>query len=98
MLELGVRVVRGPDWEWGNQDGGEGFVGTVVKIGRPGSTISPENTVVVIWDTGIETNYRVGYDGSYDLRLLDNAPAGEFIQDTFNFVHLLSKISMITLL
>lgn len=71
-----MRVVRGPDWEWGNQDGGEGFVGTVVKIGRPGSTISPENTVVVIWDTGIETNYRVGYDGSYDLRLLDNAPAG----------------------
>lgn len=75
-MELGVRVVRGPDWQWGNQDGGEGFVGTVVKIGKPGSAVSPEKTVVVIWDTGGETNYRVGYDGAYDLRLLDNAPAG----------------------
>ena len=26
----GLRVVRGPDWKWGDQDGGEGCVGTVV--------------------------------------------------------------------
>lgn len=25
----GLRVVRGPDWKWGEQDGGEGGVGTV---------------------------------------------------------------------
>lgn len=78
-MELGVRVVRGPDWQWGNQDGGEGFVGTVIKIGRPKSSVSPEDTVVVIWDTGGETNYRVGYQGAYDLRLLDNATAGEVL-------------------
>jgi hypothetical protein len=29
---VGLRVVRGPDWEWDTQDGGEGFVGTVVGI------------------------------------------------------------------
>ncbi len=29
---VGLRVVRGPDWEWDTQDGGEGFVGTVIDI------------------------------------------------------------------
>ena len=30
----GLRVVRGPDWTWGDQDGGEGHVGTVVAVER----------------------------------------------------------------
>ncbi len=76
MLEVGVRVVRGPGWKWGNQDNGEGHVGTVVEVGRPGSSSSPDKTVVVQWDMGSRTNYRVGYQESYDLRLFDNAPAG----------------------
>lgn len=25
-------MVRGPDWQWKDQDGGEGHVGTVVRI------------------------------------------------------------------
>lgn len=75
-VELGVRVVRGPDWKWANQDGGEGHVGTVVEIGEPGSSTSPDRTVVVQWDSGSRTNYRVGYQGAYDLRVFDNAPAG----------------------
>ena len=29
MDGVGTRVVRGPDWKWGKQDGGEGHVGTV---------------------------------------------------------------------
>lgn len=28
----GLRVVRGPNWKWGNQDAGEGYVGTVVEF------------------------------------------------------------------
>ncbi|RUS90925.1 hypothetical protein EGW08_001322 [Elysia chlorotica] len=75
-MELGQRVVRGPDWKWGNQDSGEGHVGTVVEIGRPGSQTSPDKTVVVQWDSGARTNYRVGYQGAFDLRILDNAPVG----------------------
>lgn len=75
-VELGLRVVRGPDWKWANQDGGEGHVGTLVEIGEPGSTSSPDRTVVVQWDSGSRTNYRVGYQGAYDLRVFDNAPAG----------------------
>lgn len=36
MLEVGLRVVRGPDWKWGQQDDGEGHLGTVVEIGKVG--------------------------------------------------------------
>ena len=49
---VGLRVVRGPDWKWAEQDGGEGFVGTVVEAGRHGSPTSPNKTVVVQWDGG----------------------------------------------
>lgn len=72
-----MRVARGPDWKWGQQDDGEGHVGTVVEIGKPGSSTSPDKTVVVQWDSGSRTNYRVGYQGAYDLRVVDNAPAGK---------------------
>ena len=68
-MDVGLRVVRGPDWKWGNQDGGEGNVGTVVEIGKFGSLTSPDKTVVVQWDIGTRTNYRVGYQGSHDLRV-----------------------------
>jgi len=76
MHEVGVRVVRGPDWKWGNQDNSEGHVGTVVEIGRSGSSSSPDKTVVVQWDMGSRTNYRIGYQDAYDLRVFDNAPCG----------------------
>uniref|UniRef100_A0A8C9V2Y3 E3 ubiquitin-protein ligase MIB2 n=1 Tax=Scleropages formosus TaxID=113540 RepID=A0A8C9V2Y3_SCLFO len=73
---VGMRVVRGVDWKWGNQDDGEGHVGTVVEIGRQGSTTTPDKTVVVQWDSGTRTNYRTGYQGCFDLLLYDNAQIG----------------------
>lgn len=57
-------------------DGGEGHVGTLCEVGRSGSTHSPEKTVVVNWDSGHRTNYRVGYQGQYDLIVIDNAQIG----------------------
>ncbi|XP_051964181.1 E3 ubiquitin-protein ligase MIB2-like [Xyrauchen texanus] len=75
-MEVGMRVVRGADWKWGNQDEGEGHVGTVVEIGRQGSTTTPDKTVVVQWDSGTRTNYRTGYQTAYDLLLYDNAQIG----------------------
>lgn len=51
-------------------------MGTVCEIGRFGSTHSPEKTVVVNWDSGHRTNYRVGYQGQYDLVIVDNAQIG----------------------
>ena len=74
-VTVALRVVRGPDWTWGDQDGGEWHVGTVVeseqyKIG---------GSVVVQWDSGNRCRYRCGERGKFDLRVLDSAPAGEFI-------------------
>nr|CAG4636834.1 EOG090X02DA [Ceriodaphnia reticulata] len=68
MLEgVGTRVIRGPDWKWGKQDGGEGHVGTVRNFESP-------EEVVVVWDNGTAANYRCC--GAYDLRNLDSAPTG----------------------
>nr|XP_010591732.1 LOW QUALITY PROTEIN: E3 ubiquitin-protein ligase MIB2 [Loxodonta africana] len=75
-VQVGMRVVRGLDWKWGQQDGGEGGVGTVVELGRHGSPSTPDRTVVVQWDHGIRTNYRAGYQGAHDLLLYDNAQIG----------------------
>ncbi|XP_026537326.1 E3 ubiquitin-protein ligase MIB2 [Notechis scutatus] len=75
-MQIGMRVVRGADWRWGNQDSGEGNVGTVVEIGRQGSPATPDKTVVVQWDHGTRTNYRTGFQGAYDLLLYDNAQIG----------------------
>lgn len=68
MMEgVGARVLRGPDWKWGKQDGGEGHVGTVRNFESP-------EEVVVVWDNGTAANYRCS--GAYDLRILDSAPTG----------------------
>ena len=82
-VRVGLRVVRGPDWQWRAQDGGEGHVGTIVELGREDSSNnSPAKTAVVQWDCGNRTNYRCGYDGKHDLRLLDNSTLGEWLQST----------------
>ena len=52
MMEgVGARVIRGVDWKWGKQDGGEGHVGTVRNFESP-------EEVVVVWDNGTAANYR----------------------------------------
>ena len=40
----GLRVVRGPDWTWRDQDGGEGHVGTVVAVERRGRELEPSRS------------------------------------------------------
>ncbi|CAE7662322.1 Ufd4 [Symbiodinium pilosum] len=60
---LDVRVRRGPDWKWHNQDE-EGLGMTVDGTDRaPG-------WVIVEWDHGLRAKYRVGAEGKYDLRLV----------------------------
>ncbi len=66
----GLKVVRGPDWMWSGQDGGEGNVGTVYnddseieqKMLRP-------RMVSVVWESGLKAQYRAGPKGSHDLRV-----------------------------
>ena len=73
-IEPGLRVVRGPDWKWGDQDGGEGCLGTVAESGDKSET--PEGVVIVQWDNGNRCNYRCGLEGKYDLKVYDNAATG----------------------
>lgn len=60
----GLRVVRGPDWQWGVQDGFAGSRGTLMKeAARSGWWI-------VQWDgVGSQNSYRVGYEGKHDLQV-----------------------------
>lgn len=30
--ELNIIISTGPDWEWGDQDGGEGSIGVVYRV------------------------------------------------------------------
>ena len=77
VVKRGLRVVRGPDWEGGDEDGGEGFVGTVVgAVKADGSEEERHDVAVVQWDVGGERrNYRCGAQGKYDLRVIDSGAA-----------------------
>ena len=56
----GDRVKRGPDWRWGDQDGGDDH-GTVTGVA------SYARWCRVTWDNGNSNSYRVGSDGAHDL-------------------------------
>ncbi|XP_030843125.1 E3 ubiquitin-protein ligase MIB2 [Strongylocentrotus purpuratus] len=81
LTYIGERVVRGPDWEYNDDDGGDGCVGTVIAIKeeRSGHSRSNETArtnwkvqkVTVAWDLGHIGDYRTGLDGKYDLACMD---------------------------
>jgi hypothetical protein len=58
---VGMRVMRGPDWKWGDQDGGMGSIGTVTD------KKSDDGWVSVKWDSNSTNNYRIGGEGKFDL-------------------------------
>ncbi|XP_071805761.1 E3 ubiquitin-protein ligase MIB2-like [Asterias amurensis] len=75
----GARVMRGPDWEWKEQDGGEGTVGVVCELDQsPGSYRS---WVKVQWPSKSMNSYRCGKDGKMDLRCSERETCGEFYID-----------------
>ena len=86
MDGVGSRVVRGPDWKWGKQDGGDGHVGTL-------RSFESAEEVLVVWDNGTAANYRCG--AYFDLRVLDNASAGRFTSCCFYFVLNLQYTSLL---
>jgi hypothetical protein len=65
--ELGVTVQRGPDWQWGNQDGGEGQTGVICSEAANGY-------IKVRWSNGATNTHRCGADGAYDLAFPLQAP------------------------
>ena len=58
----GAQVVRGPDWDWGNQDGGQGNVGQVVDV-RGWENESFRSVACVLWKPKVTNVYRVGHKG-----------------------------------
>lgn len=62
LLRLGVKVIRGMDWIWEDQDGSPPAEGAV--IGELSS-----GWVDVEWDKGGMNSYRMGAEGKYDLAL-----------------------------
>mmetsp|Transcript_23249 Transcript_23249/g.51013 ORF Transcript_23249/g.51013 Transcript_23249/m.51013 type:complete len:227 (-) Transcript_23249:475-1155(-) len=57
--DLGVAVRRGPDWQWGEQDG-NGIGVTIPGCVLPGWTR-------VLWSNGFENNYCTGHRGRHDV-------------------------------
>ncbi len=66
---VGVRVIRGPDWKWGDQDGGEGNAGTIIPTSDSDIKIYGPRSVTVAWDTGMKFTYQGGPKGFFDLRV-----------------------------
>jgi hypothetical protein len=57
----GARVCRGPTWDWGDQDGGEGGIGTITHD-------EWADWVTVTWDNGNTYSYRASEEeGGPDL-------------------------------
>lgn len=54
--------MRGVDWQWEDQDGGNGRRGKVNEI-QDWSAASPRSAAYVIWDNGAKNLYRVGFEG-----------------------------------
>ncbi|KAK7093787.1 E3 ubiquitin-protein ligase MIB2-like [Littorina saxatilis] len=71
----GLRVLRGPDWTSGDEDGGEGFIGTVTQL-------LGNHNVRVQWDMGQESTCSAGHDGTFELRVFDTAQTGIRHPDT----------------
>ena len=65
----GMKVARGNDWKWGDQDGGPGGVGNVV--GWSEEVGASDNWAKIKWDiTNRQNNYRWGAEGAYDLMVV----------------------------
>jgi hypothetical protein len=68
---LGAKVIRGPDWKWDDQDGGDGKEGTLKEL----ETGSSDGWCRVEWDSGGSNSYRVDTDDKHDLQFVEK-PTG----------------------
>ncbi|XP_056021589.1 uncharacterized protein LOC125652124 isoform X9 [Ostrea edulis] len=76
FIAVGCLVKRGLDWMWGDQDGGEGTLGSVYIVKRNG-------IVWVCWSNGQTSHYRFGYQGKFDLQICDpfSSESREYLKD-----------------
>jgi hypothetical protein len=70
---VGARVVRGPAWAYGKEDGGAGNIGAIIEVKDWKNIL--ETGVVVKWEndtkTGFEGFYRFNHQGLFDVILCD---------------------------
>lgn len=64
LIETGCRVIRGVDWNRGDEDGGRGQMGVVIKK-------HAKKWVTVKWPNGKRERYRFGAEDCYDLEIVD---------------------------
>lgn len=76
----GARVVRGVDWQWEDQDGGNGRRGKVIEI-QDWAATSPRSAAYITWDNGAKNLYRVGYEGMADLKVVNDAKGATVYRD-----------------
>lgn len=76
----GARVVRGVDWQWEDQDGGNGRRGKVNEV-QDWSAASPRSAAYVVWDNGAKNLYRVGFEGMADLKVFSDAKGTNVYRD-----------------
>lgn len=76
----GARVVRGVDWQWEDQDGGNGRRGKVNEV-QDWSAASPRSAAYVVWDNGAKNLYRVGFEGMADLKVMNDAKGTTVYRD-----------------
>ena len=63
MFSAGVLVVRGKDWQWGDQ--GSGSIGNITQ--GLGVRSVHSGYIRVLWADGHQNLYRVGASGKYDV-------------------------------
>lgn len=76
---VGAKVARGPDWEWGQQDG-DNKVGRVMEI-RGWDNESCRSVANVLWITGSTNVYRLGHKGNVDLKYLVASVGGYYYKN-----------------
>eukprot|EP01116_Phalansterium_solitarium_P016689 TRINITY_DN3932_c0_g1_i2.p1 TRINITY_DN3932_c0_g1~~TRINITY_DN3932_c0_g1_i2.p1 ORF type:complete len:414 (-),score=59.09 TRINITY_DN3932_c0_g1_i2:5-1225(-) len=90
---VGRRVVRGRDWQWGDQDLFEGNTGIVQYVehlvGEPPIT---DRTLAgwlrVIWTNGVSNTYRWGQGGAYELRAVVSVGAAKKADGDIGDLHI----------
>eukprot|EP00756_Hemistasia_phaeocysticola_P019122 Hpha_TRINITY_DN15640_c8_g1::TRINITY_DN15640_c8_g1_i2::g.97857::m.97857 len=87
-VKRGLKVRRGPSWEWGQQDAEEGGVLISRAIGCKGKDKKSKTMGwwKVRWGTKTKTNtYRVGCDSKFDLALWDCGERADLIAASCSF-------------
>ena len=73
----GTKVTGGPDWQYGDEDGGPGKFGTVTEITRWEE--NPTGATGVARHSGSEGTYRPGYKSKVNLDDYPNYFAVDFV-------------------